>query len=153
MIDKGSLTEFILMARTKTYAGDIGKVPSLVPGSTQYEYQEGDLLYRDIYNVGLAKFAGLETVYYGGSPIWTMSYYGNFAKMAEADMDRILRKALIENWSKTRLWSSFTYSMGEYVYAIDASGTIDEMEGEETIERNGSCVYFFYYSGGLIAEI
>lgn len=153
MLDKGSLIEFILKARTKTYAGDIGKVPSLLPGSEQYEFAEGYLMYRDVYNVGNQRFAGLETVYYEGKPMWTMSYYGNFTRISEAEMDHILRKALIDKWGVARLWHSFTYKMGDFEYKIDASGNIEELEGDEMIERNGECIYYFYYAGGLIGEL
>ena len=77
-MDKNKLTQFLLKARTKTYAGHSGRVKPLLVGSKQLEYKEDNWLYRDIFNIGNNKFAGLETIYFKNKPIWSMSYYGNF---------------------------------------------------------------------------
>src|SRR3989344_3908542 len=99
MLDKKELTDFLLKSRTKTYAGNSGKVKPLLEGARQFEYKNGNWLYRDIYNQGRGKFAGLETIYFGGKPVWSESYYGNFEKMTEEEVDKILRRALIDKAS------------------------------------------------------
>jgi len=55
MGDKDKILQFLLKARTKTYAGAGGKVPAVLTGSEQLEYKEGDLFYRDVYYVGNRK--------------------------------------------------------------------------------------------------
>ena len=149
-MDKNKLTQFLLKARTKTYAGHNGRVEPLIAGSKQMEYKEGVWLYRDIFNIGNSKFAGLETVYFKNKPIWSMSYYGNFEKMTEEESDRILRKVLIDKWNEVRLWNNVKYEIGDFLYINEGSGNIDEVEGSEKIEKNGKTVFFFYYAGGYI---
>lgn len=150
MLDKKKLLKFILKASKNTYASEGGSVKPLLPGSKQLEYSEGDFLYRDIYNLGNGKFAGLETVYLKNTPIWSMSYYGNFEKMTEEEVDKVLRKALMDKWDKVRLWNKVTYKVGKYTYINEGSGNIDQFDGGERIEKNGETLYFFYYASGII---
>lgn len=149
-MDKSKLEKFLLLARTKTYAGSAGKVTPAFNGSYQLEYKEEDWFYRDVYNLGNAIFVGLETVYFKNKPVWSMSYYGNFKKMSEEETDNILRGALIANKEKVRLWHEVTWEKGEYSYTCDGYGNIDEIGGTEEIAKNGEKVYYFYYAGGLI---
>ncbi len=100
MTNEKQLLQFLLKAMTKTYAGAKGKVTPLLNGSHQLEYKEKNWLYRDIYYVGRGIFMGLEVVHYQQKPIWAMSYYGDFKGMTEKEIDKILRKALLENWQK-----------------------------------------------------
>ena len=150
MLDKNKLTQFLLTARTKTYAGDGGKVDPFLKDSAQLEYREEDWLYRDIFNQGNGKFIGIETIYYQDNPVWSMSYYGNYEKMTEKEADEILRKALVDKWDEARLWNNITYKIGDFTYINEGSGTIDELEGSEKIEKSGESVYFFYYAGAYI---
>lgn len=150
MLDKKSFLKFLLKARTKTYAGEKGSTKPLLPWSRQFEYSEKDFHYRDIFNIGNGKFAGLETVYMKGKPIWSLSYYGNFEKMTEEEVDKTLRKALIDKWDKVRLWNKVTYKIGEYTYINEGSGNVDQFDGGESIEKDGETIYFFYYASGII---
>lgn len=150
MIDKNKLTEFLLKARTQTYAGDTGNVEPFLEGSKQLEYSAKGWLYRDIYNIGNGKFIGLETVYFKNKPVLSMSYYGNFEKMTEKEVDKILRKALRDKWDRVRLWNSVEYKIDEYIYINEGSGNINQFDGGERIEKNGELLYFFYYASGLI---
>lgn len=149
-VDKQKLTNFILKARTKTYAGNQGEVKPLMEGSKQFEYSSNDWLYRDLYNQGNGKFVGLETVYFRNSPVWTMSYYGNFEKMTEQEADGILRKSLIDNKEKVRLWNNVTYEIDNFTYKNEGNGNIDEFEGSEEISKRGEKVYYFYYAAAFI---
>src|SRR4030067_1909387 len=99
-----SLLDFLLKARTKTYAGVSGKVHSVFKDSKQLEYKEGDLSYRDVYYNGNGVFAGVEVVYLKNEAVFSMSYFGNYKGMGEDENDKVLRKALMENWDKTRIW-------------------------------------------------
>jgi len=150
MINKDHLTIFLLNARKKTYAGNAGEVASLLVGSRQFEFKENEFLYRDIFNIGNNKYAGLETIYFQNKPVWSMSYYGNFESLTEEEVDKVLRKALSEKWDKVRLWNNVEYKVEDYIYSNTGSGDIDELDGSEKLEKNGETVYYFYYAGGLI---
>jgi hypothetical protein len=153
-MDKEKLLQFLLKARTKTYAGGGGKVSPLLVGSDQLEFRENDWFYRDVYFTGNGIFMGLEVVYFQDNPVWSMCYYGNFRKLSEEEIDRVLRKALLENWQTTRLWKYVEWEFENYKYVCipDYEGSIDEMAGSEKIFKEGQEVYFFYYAGGFIGR-
>jgi len=152
MIDAKELQKFLIEARINTYAGGKGKVGATLAGSDQLEYKTGNWLYRDVYYTGRGIFMGLETVYFGDKPAWSMSYYGNFKKMSEKEIDRILRKALIKNSQRTRLWNHIEWESENYKYicAPDFRGSMDELAGSEKVFKGNEEVYSFYYAGGLI---
>lgn len=151
-MNKTQVQKFFIKAREKTYAGGNGKTEPLLPGSVQYEYKQGDFVYRDNYNIGNGIFMGLETVYYLEKPVLSMSYFGNFKSLSEEEVDKILRKALTENSSKTRLWNDINWKFENYKYSCstDANGSIDEFSGTENLLKNGTPVYYLYYAGGFI---
>jgi len=153
-MDKEKLLQFLLRARTKTYAGGGGKVLPLLSGSDQLEFKEDDWFYRDVYFTGNGIFMGLEVVYFQDNPVWSMCYYGNFRKLSEEEIDRVLRKALLENWQTARLWKHVEWESENYKYVCmpDYEGSIDEMAGSEKIFKEGQGVYFFYYAGGFIGK-
>jgi len=154
MTDKVKLQEFLLEARTKTYAGDGGKVEPAFAGSFQLEYKEGKWSYRDIYYTGNGIFTGLEVVYFKEKPAWSMSYFGDFRKLTEEEIDRILRKALMENWQTVRTWNYVEWELENYKYVCqpDSKGSIDEVAGTEKIFKAGEQVYSFYYAGGFMGD-
>lgn len=149
-MDKKNISNFIIKARTKTYAGNTGQTKPLLESAKQYEYKENDWLYRDIYYQGNGKFVGLETIYFQKKPILSVSYYGNFSKMTEEEADKILRKALIDNANRVRLWHKVVYKIEKYIYTNEGSGNIDEFDGSEIIQKNGDTVFFTYYAGAFI---
>lgn len=152
MVDKKKLFNFLIEARSNTYAGNGGKVKPALPGSTQLEYKNKDLLYRDIYNMGNGIFMGLETIYSNGKPVWSMSYYGDFTKMTEEEIDKILRAALIKYKDKTRLWHDVEWKSGNFKYVCtpDFQGGIEQLAGAEEVYKGKERVYSFFYAGGLI---
>jgi len=152
-MDKKRLLDFLLKARTKTYAGTGGKVKPTFKDSVQLGYTEGSLLYRDLYYSGNGVFAGLEVVYFQNEAAFTMSYFGNFKGMAEEEIDKILRKALQENWDKTRIWNRVEWQDGKFKYVCDGDGDWDELGGTEEIYKEGKKVYWFYYAGGLLKNL
>ncbi len=95
---------------------------------------------------------GLETIYYQDKPILSVSYFGNFKSMSEEETDRVLRKALTDNVSKTRLWNDVNWKFENYRYSCkaDISGSIDEFSGTEKVLKDGTIVYYLYYAGGFI---
>ncbi len=153
MVDTKQLTDFLLKARTETYAGEKGKVSPALPGSKQLEYADGDWLYCDVYFVGNGRFMGLETVYHKEEPVWSMSYYGDFSKMTEDEVDSMLRKALIENWQTARTWQEVEWEGDGFTYVCEPDfedGSIKKIAGREKITKNGEEVYYLFYAGALI---
>jgi|AntAceMinimDraft_16_1070373.scaffolds.fasta_scaffold11080_6 hypothetical protein len=152
MLDKEKLLQFLLKARTQTYAGAQGKVKSILNGSVQMEHKEGDWFYRDIYYIGNGIFTGLEVIHFKDKPIWSMCYYGNFKKMTEKEVDKILRGALMDKWQEARLWKKVEWEKDDFKYICepDFEGSINEMAGMEKIFKSGDQVYTFFYAGGLI---
>lgn len=153
-MDKNELQNFLIAARENTYAGAKGKVEPLLQGSTQLEYGQGDYLYRDIYNMGNKIFIGLETIYFKDNPVWSMSYFGNFQKMTEEEVDDLLRGALIEHKEKARLWYQVEWQKDDYRYVCIPRGdaNIEEMSGIEEIFNGEEKLYYFYYWGGLLFD-
>ena len=150
-MDLKKLEKFLLHARAQTYAGDSKKSDSLVPGSVQYDFNDGDFSYRDIYFIGNGIFPGLETVYFKNKPVWSMSYFGDFSKMTEEQVDKMLRRALQDLRDKTRIYNQVDIAYGEFKYACYGSGSINELEGSEEIHVGKNRVFYFYYAGGFIA--
>jgi len=153
-MNKDELLKFLLKARTKTYAGEGEKVKAVLDGSEQLEYKENNWFYRDVYYNGNGIFVGLETIYYQDKAIWSMSYYGNYKGMTEEEVDKILRKALIENWETARTWQNVEWQSEDYKYICepDFNGSIEEMAGLEKILRGGKEIYKFFYAGGLLNQ-
>ncbi len=149
-MNKNDLERFLLTARAKTYAAAEGKTKTLLPGSVQYEYEDGDYSYRDIYYIGNGIFPGLETVFYNDKPVWSMSYFGDFSKMTEQQADNMLRKALIELWETTRIYNKVEKEYEGFKYVCEGSGSIDKLEGSEEIYIGKDKVYYFFYAGGFI---
>ena len=151
-MNKKALEKFLLKARTMTYAAGTSKTKSLLPGSVQYEHLDGDLSYRDTYYIGNGIFPGIETVFYEGEPIWSMSYFGDFSGMTEKQADTMLRQALMDTWETTRIYNRVEKDHGDFRYVCEGHGTIDELSGTEEIYVGDKKVYFFYYAGGFIGK-
>ncbi len=161
MTNKEELTQILLKARTKTYVSGGGVVRPALSGTKQLEYKEGNWFYRDVYYTGNGIFMGLETIYKDNEPVWAMSYYGNFKKMSGEEIDKILGKALLENWQDARTWKHVEWEFEDYKYICEPDeaedlereefiGSIEEMAGREKIYKQGKDVYTFVYAGGLI---
>lgn len=151
-MDKNKLLKFLIDARTKTYVSGGNKVVPAFPGGHQYEFKDGDWLYRDFYNLGNGIFMGLETICLKDKPVWSNCYYGNFKEMTEEEVDKILRGALVANKDKARLWYEVKWTKENFSYlcSADSDGSLDEMSGTEEIYKGKTKVYFFFYAGGMI---
>ena len=149
-MDKIKTEEFLLKARSKTYANAKGRMHPLLPGSVQYEFIQDDFLYRDIYFIGNGIFSGIETIYLAGKPVWSMSYFGDFSKMTEEQTDSMLRTALLDLEKQTRIYNEIMKDYGDFKYVCNGTGSIDKLSGEEEILVDKMKVYDFRYSGGYI---
>lgn len=149
--------DFIVQAKKHTYAagGDTATVPGvLVPGSKQLEFAQGDWLYRDIYT-GFRFFAGQETVYRRGKPIWTMVYCGGVGEAVSADevreVYRFLREALSRADPAAPYRGPESLADATYEYSSESRGSPSRFRGRETIRRGGIQVYELDYCGGSLA--
>jgi hypothetical protein len=153
-VNNKKLKEFLIKARARTYAGSGGKVEPLLEGSKQLEFSEKEYRYRDIYYVGGSKFSGIEVIYLLSEPVWSMSYYGNFTKMTEDEIDNVLRQALIGNKKTARLWHEVSWQKDDFRYLClpEKGDSIDEIIGSEKIFKDENLVYYFKYAGGILGK-
>lgn len=144
---------FLLKAKRQTYAtqGDEATVTPFLPGSRQLEYQEGALLYRDIYFGGVF-FVGQETVYEAAAPVWAMGYAGGIITLdvSLSEVYAFLRAALRQVTAERPYRGPRQWRKGVCVYTDDSQGDLAWFWGTETITHRGQLVYQLRYSGGLL---
>jgi hypothetical protein len=157
-IGRDELIAFLIEAKRRTYAaggsGSKAVVTPLLPGSHQFEYRDGSLLYRDIY-FGEAYFVGQETVYAASSPIWAMCYAGGFtasmnSQTEAGEIGGVLQAALREVPPERPYRGPSTFRRGIYSYVNEAEGDVCRFSGMETIARGDEVVYQLRYSGGVL---
>lgn len=152
-VSRDAFISFLLNAKRQTYAtqGDEATVTPLLPGSRQLEYQDGALLYRDIY-FGGAYFVGQETVYYNASPAWAMCYAGGLVTSEGTSIDmrqvyEFLRAALRQIEAERPYRGPKLLQDGAYRYQDESEGDVEQFWGIETITHNGTLVYRLHYRG------
>ena len=69
------LQSFLVRAKRSTYASGIAPSGESRPGSFDLAYEEGEFRYLDSYFGGI-DFIGEEAVWWKGTPVWGMNYYG-----------------------------------------------------------------------------
>ena len=154
-----AIINFLVKAKKNTYAnGNAAKVNSSRLGSKDYEYEETingkKICYHDTY-FGGEKFIGSEVVYVDDKPIWAMNYngYSVIENLSEEAMDNALRPALmmvgVDN-SVLPVRGPSRFVNGEYKYAFEQSGTMENFIGVERIYKNDVLIYELHCSGGNI---
>jgi hypothetical protein len=146
------IENFLVLARTQTYASDAGKVQPVFAGSYQLEFEKQKWLYRDLYYNGRGIFTGLETIYFDNKPIWSLSYFGDFRKMTEEEADRILRHALVANKKTTRLYKKISQHIDSCIYTYNGSGDMHALFGREEIHNGDNLLYWYQCAGGYIEK-
>jgi hypothetical protein len=150
MINLEGLKKFIVEARKNTYAGERKPVEkTLLTGSCQLEYREGDYFYRDIYFSGEDNFVGQEVVYLKDNPVWSMVYSGSAEPPEVRDF---LKKSLLNLAEKCRFTEECEFEEGDLKYESDGEGTLEQFHGKESISVNKEKVYKLRYQGGLILK-
>ncbi len=155
--------DFLRKAHASTYAGgDKNRLPAPSrPGSTEYQYGEGEFLYHDVY-FGSRDFIGQEVVYHYGIPVWAMNYHGCLAPQVEKSVGFVfLRKALLAGAeSGEALRGPKEWIEGEFVYTCDYEGhhftdDLFSFNGQENIYRKTNNyhggIYRCYFHGGVIS--
>ena len=157
-ISRARLSEFLVEAKRKTYAGlddDATVLAPLLPGSKQLEYRDRDLSYRDIY-FGMRFFVGQETVQAGRGRhlvdelcgrrrIPPSSTATNFCRSTPSFVRRCLLFAMTVRFAARR-----SSRMEASATSNTSLGDVAEFHGEEQIYRAGMKVYGLRYSGGLV---
>ena len=149
------LAQFLVEAKIATYASGTDRfvVPGALPGAHQLEFQQGPLLYRDVYFGGLG-FVGLETVSEVGKTIWGMSYYGTVlpgsGETQLAGMPPFLKAALRKIPREAPYRGPADYQQGAYRYENQIHGEIDQFHGTEMIYFGEQAIYQLHYSGGAV---
>ncbi len=144
--------EFLIEAKKKTYASESPETvsePSL-ESSRQLQYSKGRYLYRDIY-FGSEQFSGIEVVYEGQTPIWTMVYSGGTTSPLDSrEIYSFLKRALRSLSLDFPARGPRIFREGEFTYENNYEGSIEKFTGEELILLNESEVYRLVYYGGMI---
>jgi len=147
------LEAFLKEANSNTYANEnVKKTSSLRPGSIDYHFEKGDLIYHDTY-FGATKFIGEEIVYKNGNPAWGMNYYGFTVsnEISEGLFDAILRPALMSgSGDNIPVRGPKEFINGEWKYTFNADGDLENFTGIEEISKNGKVVCRLHCHGGFI---
>lgn len=148
---------FLLAAKRATYASAAGRpaTPALLPDARQFEFADGEFLYRDSY-VGVARFAGQEIVYRGDQAVWSMGYAGGLAPgVAPAAAGRIydaLRAALAVPPPERPLRGPAEFQADDLHYRCAVVGDWREFHGAEAIHDDGGAgLYELRFCGGVVS--
>lgn len=147
------LLNFLLEAKHSTYASSGGITNKASPflGAKFLEYEEGELLYRDLY-FGSLQFTGQEVIYQKGNPVWSMNYSGKCFKGGCPDIIYgFLRQVLLKSTLDAPYRGPETlYGDNGLRYVNCYTGDIDFFHGQEQIWQNEMLAYQLHYSGGWV---
>ena len=130
----------------------MSKASPLRPGSSDYHFEKGGLIYHDTY-FGAIKFIGEEIVYKSDKPAWGMNYYG-------FTLNNEISEGLFDSNSSSspdvRFRRQYTSSWTERIckrrlkYTFNTEGDLANFTGVEEISKNGKVVCRLYCHGGFI---
>lgn len=146
------LNAFIVKAKAATYVGGGAKSPSCRLGSHDLQFRHGRFSYLDSY-FGNADFAGQEVVYYEGTVVWAMNYYGRILEptmIEAAETGLIIQESLSHMYREGRFLGGFEHATHDSTYVDTSEGDVASFTGREWIEREGTRVYELVYHGGLV---
>lgn len=141
------ILDFLLRAKTSTYAAHAAETSPSRPNSHDLRYAEGDLLYIDTY-LGGVRFAGEEAVWKDGVPVWTMNYCGRV--IGQGFDGDFLKNALMLVPRERPFRGPEEYNEGAMQYQNHSEGTIDWYQGFEVISLGGTRIYECFYHSGEI---
>lgn len=147
------LAQFLKEANKSGYANiKAKKAPSTRPGSKDYHFDKGNLIYHDTY-FGSRDFIGETIVYKHSFPIWGSNYFGFVLdeKIDKEDLYDFLRKALLqEQDGLLPVRGPSDFSCGNWHYRFSASGDLANFSGQEEISLDDKIVYRCLIHGGFI---
>ena len=139
--------DFLLPAKTCTYAAHGAETLPSRPNSHDLRYAEGDLLYIDTY-LGGVSFIGEEAVWKNGVPVWSMNYCGRV--IGQGFDGDFLKNALMLVPRERPFRGPKEYSKDAMQYQNHSEGTIDWYQGYEEISLDETKIYECFYHGGKI---
>lgn len=145
------LEDFLVYSKKQTYGSESTKPKQLEDGSKEYRVEEKDYVYRDRY-FGGNPFIGEEVVYWQGSPIWAMNYYGKVTARDPEEVFGFLVKCLGMVEKKKPYRGPDKYEEGPWAYRFMSRGNLFSFWGEEEIFYDGVRVYWLRFHGGEIGE-
>lgn len=150
-IDTPEFRAFLIRAKQATYAsGSAGLAESTRPQSHDLAYAEPPYSYFDTYLGGFA-FAGEEAVWFEGTPVWAMNYYGTMTVETIPDgFSDFLKFALRQVPLDAPYRGPERAERDDFCFDCRWEGDIAMFRGEETISHNGQVIYRLYFHGGAI---
>lgn len=149
-----TLNAFIVKAKSISYVGGGEQSLAYRPGTHDLQFHDGEFAYLDSY-FGGTDFLGQEVVYYQGSPVWVMNYYGYILEpqlITATETGQIIKKSLSKLYEEKRFLGGFEYKSQNGTYTDTNDGDVASFTGKEWITREGIKVYELVYHGGLVKE-
>ena len=144
------LKSFLVAAKRNTYASGIAPSGESRPGSFDLPYQEGEFRYLDSYLGGI-DFIGEEAVWWKGTAVWGMNYYGwMLAESVPDAFGHFLKTALSRIPEEAPFRGPEMYEEGDFRYTCRWTGDVMRFVGEEMIELKGQPVYRLLFHGGRV---
>jgi hypothetical protein len=153
-MNEKELIEFIHEAGLHTYADPNApkRTTPYRPGCEEYEYSRGDWTYVDSY-AWKHDGGGAEIVYYQGSPVWVMNYYG-FLLSADDPKETyaFLHEALrLRHPVLPVRGDMLTDPVRGLRYEVEFERVeVRSFVGVERIFKGDSKIYECYFHGGLV---
>jgi hypothetical protein len=146
------LNTFIVRAKAATYVGNGEHISACRPGSHDLRFEEDRWAYHDSY-FGGSDFIGEEVVYFEGTPVWAMNYYGRILRadlLSAAQAGQMIKASLSRMYREDRFLGGFEHTEQDLTYVDASNGTVDCFRGRELIRRGQVTAYELEYHGGLI---
>ncbi len=149
------LANFLVKAKTKTYAGNSKEVAPQRSSFRELEFKEGNWHYRDSY-AGFFMAPGQEVVYFNSRPVWAMAYAGGMLPQYRENKEfasktfSFLKKALLQVKESRPFRGPKNFKEEEWEYKDSSEGAITNFKGTEHIHYQGKEVFRQNYVGGLI---
>ncbi len=144
------LKSFLVRAKRATYASGIAASASSRPQSFDLPYEEGEFRYLDSYLGGI-DFVGEEAVWWKGTAVWGMNYYGWMLRdEIPVEFGHFLKAALSQIPFESPFRGPEVYQEGDLRYVCHWSGDLMRFNGEEVIEYQGQAMYKLLFHGGRV---
>jgi nucleoside-diphosphate-sugar epimerase len=115
------LNAFIVRAKSATYVGDGEHVSSCRPGSHDLRFEEDKWAYHDSY-FGGSDFICEEVVYFEGTPVWALNYYGRILHtdlISAAQAGQMIKASLSRMYQEDRFLGGYEYTERDFTYVDD----------------------------------
>ena len=150
---KNELTNFLVEAKRKGYAGEDSEWTKLKNGERQFNFDKNPFTYRDSYILSDSKksFSGRELVWRRNKAVWTMNYQGiilpSSIRTSVDEIYKFLRKSLREIPEEFPFRGPANFEDGDFTYRNILSGDLECFSGIELISKRKTTFYKLNYHG------